>query len=143
MITLRQRAVRSGMIPVLTLAAALLSGRSPLAQPPADHEYPMAKHGGNYMINYYFPPAPSSTPWAPSWSPDGKWIAVAMSGSIWKVDVASGDAVELTADGTYHSSPDWSSDGKWIIYTADDGQKSIQLHALNVSSGVSHSLTDD
>ena len=23
---------------------------------------------------------------SPAWSPDGKWIAVAMSGSIWKVD---------------------------------------------------------
>jgi len=52
--------------------------------------YPSSKHGGNYMFNFYFPPAPSSTPWAPSWSPDGKWIAVAMSGSIWKVDPETG-----------------------------------------------------
>ena len=48
--------------------------------------YPAAGHGGNYMHNFYFPPAPSSTPWAPSWSPDGESIAVAMSGSIWRVD---------------------------------------------------------
>jgi len=34
--------------------------------------YPAARHGGNYMHNYYFPPAPSSTPWAPTWSPDGE-----------------------------------------------------------------------
>ena len=33
--------------------------------------YPSARQGGNYMHNYYFPPAPSSTPWAPAWSPDG------------------------------------------------------------------------
>ena len=44
--------------------------------------YAAAKHGGNYMHNFYFPPAPSSKPWAPDWSPDGEWIAVAMSGSI-------------------------------------------------------------
>ena len=45
--------------------------------------YPAAKQGGNYMHNYYLAPAPSSTPWAPAWSPDGSTIAVAMSGSIW------------------------------------------------------------
>ena len=61
--------------------------------------YPSARTGGTYMHNYYFPPAPSSTPWAPAWSPDGKWIAVAMSGSIWKVDPASGVAHEITYDG--------------------------------------------
>ena len=25
--------------------------------------YPAAKHGGNYMFNYYIPPAPSTTAW--------------------------------------------------------------------------------
>jgi len=48
--------------------------------------YPASRHGGNYMHNFYFPPSPSSTPWAPSWAPDGESIAVAMSGSIWRVD---------------------------------------------------------
>ena len=31
---------------------------------PEDRPYPSARHGGNYMRNYYLPPAPSSTPWA-------------------------------------------------------------------------------
>ncbi|MBM3782353.1 MAG: hypothetical protein FJW29_11900 [Acidobacteria bacterium] len=33
--------------------------------------YPAAKTGGNYMHNFYFPPAVSSTPWWPDWAPDG------------------------------------------------------------------------
>ncbi len=57
--------------------------------------YPAAKQGGQYMHNYYIPPAPSTKPWYPTWSPDGKWIAVAMQGSLWKVDPASGAATEL------------------------------------------------
>jgi len=105
--------------------------------------YPSSSHGGNYMHNFYFPPAPSSTPWAPEWSPDGKWIAVGMSGSIWKVDPKTGTAYELTYNEKYHSSPDWSPDGQWIIYTADDGGQTIQLEILNVETGDSSRLTDD
>jgi Tol biopolymer transport system component len=105
--------------------------------------YPSARTGGSYMHAYYLPPAPSSTPWAPSWSPDGKAIAVAMSGSIWKVDPSTGVAAEITYDRTYHSSPDWSPDGKWIIYTADAGGTTIQLGIVNVATGETRALTDD
>src|SRR5512147_3098350 len=86
------------------LAAAALSV---WARP---NPYPAVRQAGNYMHNYYIPPAPGSTPWAPCWSPDGKWIAVAMQGSIWKVDPRTGGAEELTYGTTYHSSPAWSPD---------------------------------
>ena len=105
--------------------------------------YPWARHGGNYMYNFYFPPAPSSTPWAPAWSPDGSAIAVGMGGSIWSIDPATDIATELTRGAKYHSSPTWSPDGRWIIYTADDGGNTIQLEILNVETGESRSLTDD
>lgn len=105
--------------------------------------YPAARSGGNYMHNFYFPPAPSATPWAPDWSPDGDSIAVAMQGSIWRVDPDTGSAVELSYNDAYHSSPDWSPDGRWIIYTADYAQQRIQLEILNVATGESHKLTDD
>jgi len=105
--------------------------------------YPAARSGGNYMHNFYFPPSPSATPWAPDWSPDGQWIVVAMQGSIWKVDPDSGGAYELTYNEAYHSSPDWSPDGQWIIYTADYDHQRIQLEILNIQTGESHSLTDD
>ena len=108
-----------------------------------DRPYPSARHGGNYMRNYYLPPAPSSTPWAPSWSPDGRWIAVAMSGSIWKVDPETGPAHEVSYNEKYHSAPDWSPDGRWIVYTADDGGATIQLEIVNADTGEAHALTDD
>jgi Tol biopolymer transport system component len=106
-------------------------------------EYPAATQGANYMHNYYLPPAPSTTPWAPAWSPDGKWIAVAMQGSIWRVDPATAAATELTYNRRYHSSPAFSPDGKWIVYTAEDGLKRIQLEILNLATGESRALTDD
>jgi hypothetical protein len=105
--------------------------------------YRAAKTGGNYMHNFYFPPAVNSTPWWPSWSPDGTWIAVAMSGSIWRVDPATGRASELTAGPTYHSSPDISPDGRWLVYTADHNGQTIQLEMLNLATGAASALTSD
>jgi Tol biopolymer transport system component len=125
------------------LGAALVGCAAAVLPVAGQGNYPAARTGANYMHNYYFPPAPSSTPWAPSWSPDGRAIAVAMSGSIWTVDPETGAATELTASSTYHSSPDWSPDGTWIIYTADDGGARIQLEVLNVRTGETKPLTSD
>lgn len=105
--------------------------------------YPAAKSGGNYMHNFYFPPSPSSSPWAPDWSPDGQWLATAMQGSIWKVSINTGIAEELTYSQAYHSSPDWSPDGRWIIYTADYSHQRIQLEILDTETGEVTKLTDD
>src|SRR5262249_20791365 len=125
------------MIRVIGVLALLLAVTA------ADAAYPAAKHGETYMHNYYLPPAPGTTPWWPAWSPDGKSVAISMQGSIWKVDPASGAAVELTYAKKYHSSPDWSPDGKWIVYTADDDGRNIQLEILNVATGAMHALTSD
>jgi Tol biopolymer transport system component len=123
--------------------ATVFAGLTAIAPVAGQGAYPAAKTGANYMHNYYFPPAPSSTPWAPSWAPDGKSLAVAMSGSIWKVDPVTGVAQELTYGPSYHSSPVWSPDGRWIVYTADNGSRTIQLEILNVETGESKALTND
>ena len=107
--------------------------------------YANAKSGGNYMQNYYLPPAASSTPWWPSWSPDGQWLAFAMDGSLWRMKVANGRAdgvaEELLRESTYLSSPEWSPDGKFLAYTADDDGKSINIKILNVATGQSTAIT--
>lgn len=106
-------------------------------------EYPALKFRSNYLSSYYLSHAPNTTPWWPSWSPDGKWIAVAMYGSIWRVDPETGVAEELTHSEKHHSSPSWSPDGKWIVYTADDHWNSIQLEIVNVATAETRKLTND
>jgi hypothetical protein len=123
------------LIPLLVAAAAAAH-----AEPP---HYLAAKHGGPYMHNYYLPPAPSATPWMPCWSPDGKWIAFSMQGSIWKVNPETGEAFELTAGRKYHSSPAWSPDGRWIVYTEDDDTRGIQLAIVDLETGTERALTSD
>jgi len=125
------------------MAAAAIAPSLLPAQIEGHDPYPAAKEGTLYMYSYYIPPGPSSTPWAPCWSPDQKWIAVGMQGSIWKIDPQTGGAVELTSGPGYASSPDWSRDGRWIIYTSDDSGKRVQLAILNLETGESRALTND
>ena len=132
-------------IPTLILAATLAA---PVLPPPGDliaqpgRAYPAAAHGGNYMHNFHLPPAPSSSPWYPAWHPGGDRVAVAMSGSLWEVDIASGDAFEIVHGPDYYSSPNYSPDGMWLLYTADDGGRTIHLEVMNTATGARHRLTD-
>ena len=130
-----------------TRAVALIAGLTacgaPLAAQTLFGGYRATRMGGNYMYNFYLPPAPSSTPWYPTWSPDGENIAVAMQGSIWSVNVESRLAIELVAGPKYYSSPNYSPDGNWLIYTADDHGASIQLEVLDLRTGRTHALTND
>ena len=106
-------------------------------------EYPAVKFRSNYLASYYLSHSPTTTPWWPAWSPDGRWIAVSLHGSIWKIDWRTDEAWELTHSRKLHSSPTWSPDGKWIVYTADDEWRSIQLEAVNVETGETRALTED
>ncbi len=111
--------------------------------PPKFGSYPTVRHGGNYMHNYYLPPSPSSTPWAPAWSPNSRAIAVSMRGSIWEIEVETGRAIQMTHGSSYHSSPAYSADGEWIVYTADHGGERVQLEIVNLLTGETSELTDD
>lgn len=103
--------------------------------------YPQARTGGSYMINFYLPPAGTSTPWWPSWSPDGRWLAFSMQGSIWKIQVGNTVAEELIYSDAYLSSPEWSPDGRYLVYTSDDHGRSINLRLYDLETGQSSELT--
>ncbi|MBK9169945.1 MAG: CehA/McbA family metallohydrolase [Bryobacterales bacterium] len=98
-----------------------------------------SRHAGGYMYNYYVPQT-ASTPWRPSWSPDGKHIVFAMSGSLWRIDVGDTTAYELTANRTYDSAPVYSPDGRWIVYSTEDNQ-GVNLMLYNVATAESTVLT--
>ncbi len=134
--------------PFTILAAAAIAATLALTAPAAFAQtsfggYPASGMGGFYMENFYLPPAPASTPWYPSWHPDGARLAFSMAGSIWMVELASGEAREIVAGDRYYSSPDISPDGRWVVFTADDHGRSIRLEMLDLRSGVRTVLTDD
>ena len=69
---------------------------------------------------------------APSWSPDGKWIAVgAREGyatHVYRVSAASGEPVRLV-DGA-SSNPVWSPDGTIILYSGIASGRRVPVHAV-------------
>lgn len=72
---------------------------------------------------------------SPSWSPDGKWIAVAGSegnaNPLFKVPVDGGPPVRLVdgADSVI-SNPVWSPDGRFIVYSEGEGSATVRLKAV-------------
>lgn len=52
-------------------------------------------------------------------SPDGKQIAFAYKGDIYKVASNGGTAVRLTSQPSYENAPVWSADGKKIAFASD------------------------
>jgi len=69
---------------------------------------------------------------APSWSPDGKWIAVgAVDGSgvrVFMVPADGGAPVRLVDSAS--SNPVWSPDGRFILYSGTPRGRSVPLQAV-------------
>ncbi|MBK8233629.1 MAG: PD40 domain-containing protein [Candidatus Eisenbacteria bacterium] len=81
-------------------------------------------------------PLPNGTPsrlgsrgglaYAPSFSPDGKWLTYvtwsdSLAGSVWKMPAGGGSAVDLTTRPAQYANPIFSPDGRKIAFVRGDG----------------------
>jgi len=69
---------------------------------------------------------------APSWSPDGKWIAVAARDAagvrVYKIPAGGGAPIRLVD--SVSSNPVWSPDGKFIVYSGTPRARSVPVRAV-------------
>ena len=76
----------------------------------------------------------------PAWSPDGSSIAFARGGGISILELASGEAQELTDDGW---APSWSPDGRWIAFMRSVEYEESHVWKIPVAGGEATQLTLD
>ena len=93
-----------------------------------------------YYFREMYLPQLTAGPSALAWSPDSRSLVYSMAGSLWKQDLNSTTAEQLTAGSGYDYQPDWSPDGQWILYASYD-HDAIELWAVDIASNHTHHLT--
>ncbi len=134
-----------GLFVALTLAATTVAAQQDLVYPgPMPGGYPSmdGEYGAAKMyMESYFPPPVTASPTYPAWAPDGRSLAFAAHGRIWRVPVEGGTATQLTTGPGYHSQPSWSPDGRYLAYTADV-DRNIDVYILDRETGEARRATE-
>jgi TolB protein len=94
----------------------------------------------NYYFREMYLPQLTGGPSSVAFSPDGATLVYSMAGSLWRQEIGSDRAVELTHGPGYDYQPDWSSDGRHIVFARHDNN-AVELWQLDVSSGKTQQLT--
>src|SRR5262249_17288193 len=81
-----------------------------------------------------------SGPGSVAWSPDSRSLVYSMAGSLWKQNLDSPVAEQITAGPGYAYQPDCSPDGRWVVYSTYD-RDAIELWILNLENRHSRQLT--
>ncbi len=77
----------------------------------------------------------------PSISPNGKEIAFAYKGDIYKVSTTGGVATRLTTHEAYDTTPMWSPDGSKIAFVSDRYYGSRDIYVMNANGGAAKRVT--
>jgi TolB protein len=117
---------------VLAVAPGCIAQREPvLKQIDLPHSY--------YFREMYLPQV-TTGPSAAAWSPDSKSLVYSMAGSLWRQEVGSAKAEQLTVGPGYDYQPDWSVDGRWVVFDRYD-HEAVELWTLDLRDGSTHPLT--
>ena len=117
---------------ILVFCAACLAQREPvLKQVDLPHPY--------YFREMYLPQL-TTGPSAAAWSPDSKSLVYSMVGSLWRQELGTTKAEQLTADTGYDYQPDWSGDGRWIVF-ARYAHDAVELWSFDVATRQTRQMT--
>ena len=117
---------------VFLLCANCVAQREPvLKQIDLPHAY--------YYREMYLPQL-TTGPSAAVWSPDSRTLIYSMAGSLWRQDVNSTIAQQLTAGPGYDYQPEWSADGRWVAFSRYD-HDAMELWLLDLHDGRTRQLT--
>jgi TolB protein len=95
-----------------------------------------------YYFREMYLPQLTTGPSAAAWSPDSYSLVYSMAGSLWRQELRSAKAEQLTAGPGYDYQPDWSSkdDGRWVVFARYD-HDAIELWSLDMQDGRTRQMT--
>ena len=94
----------------------------------------------SYYYREMYLPQLTTGPSAVAWSPDSRTLIYSMAGSLWRQDVGSTTAEQLTAGPGYDYQPDWSPDGRWVVFARYD-HDAVELWVLDLREGGTRQVT--
>jgi TolB protein len=93
-----------------------------------------------YYFREMYLPQLTTGPSAAAWSPDSRSLVYSMAGSLWRQELGSTKAEQITAGSGYDYQPDWSSDQRWIVFARYD-HDAVELWSLDVQDGRMREMT--
>jgi Tol biopolymer transport system component len=117
----------------LTAAVSPLCAQRKPVLPQIDLPHP-------YYFREMYLPQLTSGPSSVAWSPDSTEVVYSMAGSLWRQNIGSKIAEQLTDGPGYDYQPDWSPDGKSVVYVLYQ-KDAMELWLLELGSGKSQQLT--
>ncbi len=98
-----------------------------------------------YYFREMYLPQLTTGPSAAAWSPDSRSLVYSMAGSLWRQELGSTKAEQLTAgrdsDGSgYDYQPDWSSNQRWVVFARYD-HDAVELWSLDMQDGRTRKMT--
>lgn len=130
----------SRLLAGLAIAVGLFATTSVLAERETVLKQIDVPHSYYYREMYL--PQLTSGPSSLAWSPDGSSLVYSMQGSLWRQELDSGIAVQLTASSGYDYQPDWSPDGEQIAFVRYEND-AVELHTLDLATGATAALTSE
>ncbi|MGB6384186.1 MAG: CehA/McbA family metallohydrolase [Terriglobales bacterium] len=93
-----------------------------------------------YYFREMYLPQLTTGPSAAGWSPDSYSLVYSMAGSLWRQELRSAKAEQLTAGPGYDYQPDWSADGRWLVFARYD-HDAVELWSLDMRDGQTRKMT--
>ncbi len=95
-----------------------------------------------YYYREMYLPQLTTGPSSVAWLPDSRGVVYSMAGSLWRQNVDSAAAEELTAGPGYDYLPDCSRDGRWVVYSKY-AKDALELWVLDLKTRETHALTSE
>ena len=94
----------------------------------------------SYYFREMYLPQLTTGPSAAAWSPDSRSLVYSMAGSLWRQEVGSTKAEQLTAGSRLRLPAGLVADGRWVVFARYE-HDAVELWSLDMRDGRTRKMT--